>query len=49
MNFFLTFFVLTSGTNIYEFATVFNQYDSFICLDLMVKNREISLEMYFKW
>jgi hypothetical protein len=28
---------------------VYNQYESFICLDLMVKNREILIEMYYKW
>jgi hypothetical protein len=28
---------------------VYNQCESFICLDLMVKNREISIERYFKW
>jgi hypothetical protein len=28
---------------------VSNQYESFICLDLMVKNREVPIESYFKW
>jgi hypothetical protein len=28
---------------------VYNQYESFICLDLMVKNRKISIKRYFKW
>jgi hypothetical protein len=28
---------------------VSNQYESFICLDLMVKNREVPIERYFKW
>jgi hypothetical protein len=27
---------------------VYNQYESFICLGLMVKNREVTIEMYFK-
>jgi hypothetical protein len=31
------------------FATVSNQYESFIYLDLMVKNRELSIERCFKW
>jgi hypothetical protein len=26
---------------------VYNQYETFICLDLMVKNREIPIERYF--
>jgi hypothetical protein len=35
---------------IFEFCyDVSNQYESFICLDLMVKNREIPIERYFKW
>jgi hypothetical protein len=34
----------------YEFCySVYNQRELFICLDLIVKNREISIEMYFKW
>jgi hypothetical protein len=34
----------------YEFCYgVYNQCESFICLDLMVKNREVPIEMYFKW
>jgi hypothetical protein len=28
---------------------VYNQHESFIYLDLMVKNRKISIDMYFKW
>jgi hypothetical protein len=28
---------------------VYNQYESFIYLNLMVKNREIPIERYFKW
>jgi hypothetical protein len=28
---------------------VSNQYESFIYLDLMIKNREIPIERYFKW
>jgi hypothetical protein len=28
---------------------VYNQCESFICLDLMVKNREVPIERYFKW
>jgi hypothetical protein len=28
---------------------VYNQCKSFICLDLMVKNKEILIESYFKW
>jgi hypothetical protein len=28
---------------------VYNQCESFIWLDLMVKNREVSIERYFKW
>jgi hypothetical protein len=28
---------------------VFNQCESFIYLDLMVKNRKLSIERYFKW
>jgi hypothetical protein len=36
--------------NLKEFCYgVYNQYESFICLDLMVKNREVSIERYFKW
>jgi hypothetical protein len=27
---------------------VFNQYESFIYLDLMIKNREVFIERYFK-
>jgi hypothetical protein len=34
----------------YEFCYgVYNYCKSFICLDLMVKNREVSIERYFKW
>jgi hypothetical protein len=34
----------------YEFCYgVYNQCDSFIYLDLMVKNRKIPIEKYFKW
>jgi hypothetical protein len=34
----------------YEFFDdVYNQYKSFIWLDLMVKNREVTIERYFKW
>jgi hypothetical protein len=29
--------------------SVTNQYESFIYLDLMVKNREVSIKRYFKW
>jgi hypothetical protein len=28
---------------------VYNQLESFICLDLMVKNSEVPMERYFKW
>jgi hypothetical protein len=28
---------------------VSNQYELFICVDLMVKNREVALKSYFKW
>jgi hypothetical protein len=28
---------------------VYNQYESFIYLNLMVKNREIPIGRYFKW
>jgi serine/threonine protein kinase len=28
---------------------VYNQCESFICLDLMVKNKEVPIERYFKW
>jgi hypothetical protein len=28
---------------------MYNQYESFIYLDVIVKNREIPIEMYFKW
>jgi hypothetical protein len=28
---------------------VYNHCESFICLDLMVKNRKISIKRYFKW
>jgi hypothetical protein len=28
---------------------VYNQRESFICLDLMVKNMEVPIERYFKW
>jgi hypothetical protein len=31
------------------FLHVYNQYESFIWLYLMVKNREILIESYFKW
>jgi hypothetical protein len=34
----------------YEFCySVYNQCESFICLDLIVKNRELLIERYFKW
>jgi hypothetical protein len=34
----------------YEFCYgVYNQYESFICLDLIVKNREVLIKRYFKW
>jgi hypothetical protein len=34
----------------YEFCYgVYNQCQSFICLNLMVKNREVPIERYFKW
>jgi hypothetical protein len=34
----------------YEFCYgVYNQCESFICLELMVKNREIPIKRYFKW
>jgi hypothetical protein len=29
--------------------SVTNQYESFICLDLMVKNRYVCIKRYFKW
>jgi hypothetical protein len=28
---------------------VYNQCDSFICLDLMIKNMKVPIERYFKW
>jgi hypothetical protein len=28
---------------------VYNQHDSFICLDQILKNSEIPVERYFKW
>jgi hypothetical protein len=28
---------------------VYNQCELFICLDLMVKNREVPIKRYFKW
>jgi hypothetical protein len=28
---------------------VYNQCESFICLDLIVKNMEVSIKRYFKW
>jgi hypothetical protein len=28
---------------------MYNQCESFICLDLIVKNREVPIERYFKW
>jgi hypothetical protein len=28
---------------------VYNQREPFICLNLMVKNRELPIERYFKW
>jgi hypothetical protein len=28
---------------------VYNQCESFIYLDLMVKNKEVPIEKYFKW
>jgi hypothetical protein len=28
---------------------VYNQYESFIYLDLIVKNRKIAIKRYFKW
>jgi hypothetical protein len=28
---------------------VYNQCELFICLDLMVKNSEVTIERYFKW
>jgi hypothetical protein len=35
---------------IYEFCySVYNQCESFICLDLMIKNRVIPIKRYFKW
>jgi hypothetical protein len=34
----------------YEFCyDVYNQCESFICLDLMVKNSDVPIERYFKW
>jgi hypothetical protein len=34
----------------FEFCyDVYNQYEPFIYLDLMVKNRKVPIEMYFKW
>jgi hypothetical protein len=29
--------------------SIINQRESFICSDLMIKNREVSIERYFKW
>jgi hypothetical protein len=35
---------------LFEFCYgVYNQCESFIYLDLMVKNREVHIERYFKW
>jgi hypothetical protein len=28
---------------------VYNQYELFICLDVMVKNIKVSIKWYFKW
>jgi hypothetical protein len=28
---------------------MYNQRESFICLDLIVKNRNVAIERYFKW
>jgi hypothetical protein len=32
-----------------SFGTVCIINESFICLDLMIKNRKVSIERYFKW
>jgi hypothetical protein len=29
--------------------SVINQYETFICVNLMVKNMEVPIERYFKW
>jgi hypothetical protein len=34
---------------IFEFCySVYNQCESFICLDLIIKNRKVTVERYFK-
>jgi hypothetical protein len=44
-------FKITKKTSIVqEFCYgVYNQCESFIYLDLMVKNREVTIKRYFKW
>jgi hypothetical protein len=41
------------GPHLYEYIefcySVYNQYETFICLDLIVKNIEMPIERYFKW
>jgi hypothetical protein len=46
-----TFWVLSivGRRSLIEFCySVYNQYESFICLDLIVKNIEIPIKRYFK-
>jgi hypothetical protein len=44
------YLIIVMMGNLKEFCYgVYNQYESFICLDLMVKNMEVSIERYFKW
>jgi hypothetical protein len=43
------FHFMLLGPNKEEFCYgVYNQYESFICLDLMIKNRDVPIERYFK-
>jgi hypothetical protein len=42
--------IMKKITFIKEFCyNVYNQYESLICLDLMIKNMKIPIEMYFNW
>jgi hypothetical protein len=40
---------LSRSMNLEFCYVVYNQCESFICLNLMVKNREVPIERYFKW
>jgi hypothetical protein len=42
--------IMKKITFIKEFCyNVYNQYESLICLDLMIKNMKIPIKMYFNW